>query len=109
MRHLVDVWGLKEDEASVPDHLQPLRPFKYRYAAEVHDTFSLRSALVLAQNDDKLRILNDIIIPALGDNLWFIWYYFMYPGHVEDITQAEFKALALRKQVVMRVITRAFA
>jgi hypothetical protein len=96
IHQLIAAWGLKENEATVPDHLQPLRPFKYRYAAEVHDINSLRLALGEAGHSDSRMMLLHDIISALGGNPWFIWYYFFYPGHAEAITEAEFRALALR-------------
>lgn len=98
IQKMKEVWGLLEDEKAVPDGFESIVPFKYRYAAEVHDRESLSISLQQSDVQNIAEMLNtlDDIADSLGGNPWFIWYYFMYPAHEEFVTQAELNALAQR-------------
>jgi hypothetical protein len=93
IERLLASWGpWRPEDASqpMPPEVAMLEPFRRRLSAEVHDWVSL----VWAVNDSSLvSILGKLAGQGHTANLWFLFYHFFYPAHLEQLRWCEFVAL----------------
>lgn len=84
-------WRPEDPSRPMPPHVAMLEPFRRRLSADIHDWASLQVAV--SYDIELLVMLAKLAGQGPTANLWFLFYHFFYPAHIEQLPWCEFVAL----------------
>lgn len=77
----------------IPPEEAVMEPFRRRLSADIYDRTTLQLAISQAGDAELGLKLSQLLSQPGNQNLWFLFFHFFYPAHVERLRWCEFVAL----------------